>query len=708
MESANPHRGPGTTTTHEQSDPLLREEVGQVFSGRYDVIRRLGVGGMADVYLARDRRLGRHVALKVLGRSYGADPSFVERFRREARAAAALSHPNVVSIFDWGALGETHFMVLEYVPGPSLKDVLRERGHLPETQALQITAEVAAGLAAAHRQGLVHRDVKPDNILFDAEGRVKVTDFGIARAAGAAQLTQDNAILGTAHYLSPEHVQGQAADVRSDVYSLGVVLYALLTGRLPFDGDSAVAVALQHVHAPVVPPRQVRPELAEVTQKLVLRALEKDPSRRFQTASEMQTALEAAYTHLTATRIEPGANPSGKTTALAAVGEATRAVPTIHAARPENPLARTSHTSDRPAWLRAWPLVLLVLVALLVVGGLARLFEQVPRAPDAVAEPATVTVPPKAPATVATALTLPPTVPPIPAPAGEPTSPVRSKPAPGGASAVRPTAPATSAQPPTAAGASVANAEAAEQAVGAVRNFYERVAGGEYERAAALWSPAMIAAFPPGENIEGRFSKSSDLRAQRVEALSVDEITGRATVAVDVEETVGGERRRWIGTWELVRTADGGGWLLNKPNLSLDTRAFSPLAPPSVPASATLPSEFIPSPTASAPVTDPLETIRQHYRLIDLRRFEEGYELMSGGLRAAHSLAVYRSWFANKVGLVTEQVWLVSSTDTRAIVESVVESSDRVGDEVLTQRVSERFSLVLEDRVWRIERVTRL
>jgi eukaryotic-like serine/threonine-protein kinase len=265
--------------------------VARVFSNRYELVRELARGGMAEVYLARDQLLDRPVAIKVLSSEYARDPSFVERFRREAQAAANLNHPNIVAIYDWGQEQGTYFIVMEYVEGQSLRELLGRQGRLPASAAAQIGAQIAAALAFANRNGVVHRDIKPGNVLIDNDGKANVADFGIARDRASDSLTQTGSVMGTANYFSPEQAQGQPVDGRSDVYSLGVVLYEMVTGRTPFTGDSPVAVAYQHVREAPVPPSQLVPDLPAAMERVILHALAKNPAERYQTADDLRADL---------------------------------------------------------------------------------------------------------------------------------------------------------------------------------------------------------------------------------------------------------------------------------------------------------------------------------------------------------------------------------------------------------------------------------
>jgi beta-lactam-binding protein with PASTA domain/predicted Ser/Thr protein kinase len=263
----------------------------QVFTGRYQIVRHLARGGMAEVYLARDLLLDRPVALKVLFPEFATDRSFVERFRREARSAANLNHPNIVSIYDWGEEEGTYFIVMEYVDGLTLRDVIRRQGPLLASRAAEIGADIAAALHFAHVGGVIHRDVKPGNVLITAS-QVKVTDFGIARAGDPAEsLTQAGAVMGTATYFSPEQAQGHVVDPRTDVYSLGVVLYEMVAGRPPFTGDNPVSIAYQHVREEPVPPSRHNPDVPPAFDAIIGKAMAKNRANRYSSAEELRADL---------------------------------------------------------------------------------------------------------------------------------------------------------------------------------------------------------------------------------------------------------------------------------------------------------------------------------------------------------------------------------------------------------------------------------
>src|SRR3954454_11256344 len=270
----------------------MSQQQERVYNGRYELVRHIARGGMAEVYLAHDRLLDRPVALKVLFPELSVDRSFVERFRREAQAAANLSHPNIVSVYDWGEEGSTYFIVMEYIDGRPLSQILRADGPLLPDRAAAIAADVAAALAFAHRNGVIHRDVKPGNVLITNDGLVKVTDFGIARAANTEEnLTQTGAVMGTATYFSPEQAQGAEVDPRSDVYSLGVVLYEMVTGAPPFTGDNPVAIAYKHVREEPPTPRERNNAIPVTFEAIILQAMAKQADDRYGSAEELRADL---------------------------------------------------------------------------------------------------------------------------------------------------------------------------------------------------------------------------------------------------------------------------------------------------------------------------------------------------------------------------------------------------------------------------------
>src|SRR6266508_3050098 len=264
----------------------------QILLGRYEVGRLLGAGGMAEVYEGHDRLLARRVAIKILLSQYAHDPAFLARFRREAQSAASLSHPNIVSVFDTGSEGDTWFIVMEYVDGRTLKDIIRAEGALYWARAAGVAADVAGALAVAHARGIVHRDVKPGNVMLTTEGKVKVMDFGIARATAVPSITQTSAVVGTAQYIAPEQAQGREADARSDLYSLGCCLYEMVTGQVPFTGPTPIAIAYRHIQEDPTPPRAVNAGVPGWLERVCLKAMAKRPEDRYQTATELQQDLD--------------------------------------------------------------------------------------------------------------------------------------------------------------------------------------------------------------------------------------------------------------------------------------------------------------------------------------------------------------------------------------------------------------------------------
>ena len=264
--------------------------IGRTFNNRYKLTERVGLGGMAEVYRAEDNVLGRTVAVKVMLPQYAADPTFTKRFRQEAASAANLQSPYIVSIYDWGLDGETYYIVMEFLRGTDLKTAIKERGAINQRKAAEIGSQVAQALSVAHAGGIIHRDIKPQNIMIQPDGNIKVMDFGIARA-GDAGLSQTATVLGTAHYVSPEQAQGKELTGASDIYSLGVVLYEATTGKLPFDGQDAVSVAVKQVNELPAPPSTINPNIDPALEAIIMKAMEKDPERRFKDASEMRHVL---------------------------------------------------------------------------------------------------------------------------------------------------------------------------------------------------------------------------------------------------------------------------------------------------------------------------------------------------------------------------------------------------------------------------------
>src|SRR5919197_1534804 len=343
-------------------DPLN----GQVFDGRYRIIRKLGTGGMANVYLAEDEELGRRVAIKVLDERHTQDEQFVERFRREAKNAAALSHPNIVSIYDRGQSNGTYYIAMEYLEGKTLKELLVTRGPTPIRVAVDYTRQILAALGFAHRHGIVHRDIKPHNAIVGPDGRVKVTDFGIARS-GTSQMTETGSIIGTAQYLSPEQARGAPVSPSSDLYSVGIVLYEMLTGAVPFTGDTPLEIAMKHLSTVPDPPSAKRHEVPRDLDLIVLRALAKRPDERYTRAEEMDADLA---------RVAKGLGVSSETESAATAilaGAGIETAATTHIARPMRPTGaygpptRTPYYGyeepirRRPFW--PWVLALLLLAA---------------------------------------------------------------------------------------------------------------------------------------------------------------------------------------------------------------------------------------------------------------------------------------------------------------------------------------------------------
>ncbi|GIP36738.1 serine/threonine protein kinase [Paenibacillus sp. J31TS4] len=336
--------------------------IGQVLGGRYELLERVGGGGMAIVYKAHDLLLNRNVAVKVLRQQYVHDDEFIHRFEREAQSAASLSHPNVVSIYDVGQQEDDHYIVMEYVEGMTLNDLIKQKAPLQVEEAVHIAAQICDALEHAHANEIIHRDIKPHNILIGRNGRVKVTDFGIARAGTESSITQTGSVVGSVHYFSPEHAKGIAAGAKSDLYSLGIVLYQMLTGRLPFLGDSPISVALKHLQENVEEPRKVNPLIPQSVENIILKAMRKNPETRYQSAHEMLIDLD--------TCLLPERLNEPKLIDLEDLDDAekTRIVPAIRPDRglvlEEQPVA-TPPEKKSSKWVKptVWLLVFLVLAA---------------------------------------------------------------------------------------------------------------------------------------------------------------------------------------------------------------------------------------------------------------------------------------------------------------------------------------------------------
>jgi len=348
--------------------------IGKRISGRYKIKDMIGGGGMANVYLAHDMILDRDVAVKMLRLDFANDDEFIRRFHREAQSATSLAHPNIVSIYDVGEEDGLYYIVMEYVDGQTLKQYIQQHAPVPVEEALDIMKQLTSAISHAHHNHIVHRDIKPHNILIDSSGTVKITDFGIAMALSATSITQTNSVLGSVHYLSPEQARGGMANKKSDIYSIGIVMFELLTGRLPFSGESAVSIALKHLQSETPSLKRWNPQIPQSVENVVLKATAKDPFHRYDTVDEMEDDLRTA---LDANRLNEGRF------AIPEDDEATKAIPIITNDRPYHNLDETIVRKDAPGSQeqapkakpekkkkKKWPIILTVLFLLILTAGI--------------------------------------------------------------------------------------------------------------------------------------------------------------------------------------------------------------------------------------------------------------------------------------------------------------------------------------------------
>ncbi len=351
---------------------MAENMTGKVLNNRYQITERIGIGGMAEVYRAQDNVLGRLVAVKVMLPQYAADPSFTQRFRQEAAAAANLQSPYIVNVYDWGQDNGTYYIVMEFVHGSDLKAAIQERGAINQRKVAEIGSQVCQALSVAHGQDIIHRDIKPQNIMIQPDGNVKVMDFGIARSKNSVK-TQTSSVLGTAHYISPEQAQGKDLTPASDIYSLGVVLYEAATGKLPFDADDAVAVAMMHVNDEPVPPRQINPDIDPSLEAIIMKCLAKNPADRFATAKDMRRCLND---FLAGRPVNLGDDFTGARTAVmggvAPIGaDSTMAMPTSTDTGDETRTYKAEDDTEKKSHRRRNIIIVVcVIVALAIIGAI--------------------------------------------------------------------------------------------------------------------------------------------------------------------------------------------------------------------------------------------------------------------------------------------------------------------------------------------------
>ena len=353
--------------------------IGRVFNNRYQITERIGIGGMAEVYRAQDNVLGRLVAVKVMLPQYAADPNFTQRFKQEAAAAANLQSPYIVNVYDWGQDEGTYYIVMEFVRGSDLKTAIIERGAINQRKVAEIGAQVCQALSVAHGLDIIHRDIKPQNIMVQPDGNVKVMDFGIARAKNSV-MTQTSSVLGTAHYISPEQAQGKDLTATSDIYSLGIVLYESATGRLPFDGPDAVSVAMKQVNDLPVPPREINPDIDPSLEAIIMKAIAKNPAERFATAKDMRLALND---YLAGRPVNLGEGFTSAETVVmggvvppVGVADGTAVMPAMGGVNPASPTSaqrsyNANNTNGKKNNKKTIAIVIGIIAALAVVGGIA-------------------------------------------------------------------------------------------------------------------------------------------------------------------------------------------------------------------------------------------------------------------------------------------------------------------------------------------------
>ena len=584
--------------------------------GRYETLERIGGGGMADVFRAHDRTLDRYVALKLMRPAFSKEAEFVERFHREAEAMSAIEHPNIVRVLDYGASADGPYIVMELVRGGTLLDLMRARGRVDQYAAALIAAGIADGLEAAHIRGVLHRDLKPDNVLLDSDGRPKIADFGIARLAAATAITRTGELLGTPQYLAPEQMSGDVVDERADVYALGVILYEMLTGARPTGGTTPSEIISRRLRVDPRPPSRLVP-LAPPLNALVMRALARNPARRFQRAADLRAALLAIKPPVPrvpsparVVRLHPP-SPAPVLAVLALVaafihrvlGEISRlgtvrlALPVVTLpALPSLAVVRVHLPSSAP-----FKAVLAEVGASFADS--ARTFVRVardrfgdlrtallairlprPRGPRLRVVPARR----RSPAFLLAALALlvafvggslvfagsgPAALAPVAVATASPvsTAAVLASTSSPEATAAPTIAPEPTGEPtpeptaaPTVAPAIAPVATASGDPAGTIVAFYQLISGHDYATASGLWSDRMRASYPPQTNIWGRFDATSSIVARSASLTSAN--PGSAAVAVDLIETrTDGTVRHWVGTWYLVRSASG--WLLDQPGL---------------------------------------------------------------------------------------------------------------------------------------------